>query len=170
MTPVHELDPWISTTVHSLWTWTDGEKLCPEETEFYTGLGLWIMLCRQIFVLPWWLSGKKKSHPVMLETWVCSLGCEDPLEEGRATHSSIPLFFLVLFLFIYFSWRLITLQYCRGFCHTLIWITHGFACVSHPEPPSHLSPLPIPLGHPSAPALSTCIMHRTWTGDLFHIQ
>ena len=28
-------------------------------------------------------------------------------------------------------------------------------CVSHPEPPSHLPPHPIPLGHPSAPAPST---------------
>ena len=27
-------------------------------------------------------------------------------------------------------------------------------CVPHPEPPSHLPPHPIPLGHPSAPALS----------------
>ena len=39
---------------------------------------------------------------------------------------------------------------------------------SHPEPPSHLPPHPIPLGHPSAPAPSTCLMHPTWTGDLFH--
>ena len=36
---------------------------------------------------------------------------------------------------IYFNWRLITLQYCSGFCHTLIWISHGFTCVPHPEPP-----------------------------------
>ena len=28
-------------------------------------------------------------------------------------------------------------------------------CVPHPESPSHLSPHPIPQGHPSAPALST---------------
>jgi len=35
-------------------------------------------------------------------------------------------FFLFLKIkFIYFSWRLITLQYCSGFCHTLIWISHG---------------------------------------------
>ena len=26
----------------------------------------------------------------MQETWVRSLGCEDPLKEGMATHSSIP--------------------------------------------------------------------------------
>ena len=30
-----------------------------------------------------------KNSPAMRETWVQSLGWEDPLEEGRATHSSI---------------------------------------------------------------------------------
>ena len=30
-----------------------------------------------------------KNLPAMRETWVGSLGREDPLEEGRATHSSI---------------------------------------------------------------------------------
>ena len=30
-----------------------------------------------------------KNLPAMQETWVQSLGWEDPLEEGRATHSSI---------------------------------------------------------------------------------
>ena len=30
-----------------------------------------------------------KNLPAMLETWVRSLGQEDPLEEGMATHSSI---------------------------------------------------------------------------------
>ena len=48
-----------------------------------------------------------------------------------------------------------TLQYCSGFCHTLTRISHGCTCVPHPEPPSQLPPHPIPLGHPSAPALST---------------
>ena len=59
---------------------------------------------------------------------------------------------MLCFYLNYFSWRLITLQYCSGFCHTLIGISHGFTCVPHPEPPSHLSPHPIPLDHPSAPA------------------
>ena len=63
--------------------------------------------------------------------------------------------FIFFFPFIFFSWRLITLQYCSGFCHTLTWISHGSTCVPHPEPPFHLPPHPIPLGHPSAPALST---------------
>ena len=31
-----------------------------------------------------------KNLPAMQETWVQSLGWEDPLEKGRATHSSIP--------------------------------------------------------------------------------
>ena len=30
-----------------------------------------------------------KSPPAMRETWVQSLGWEDPLEKGKATHSSI---------------------------------------------------------------------------------
>ena len=40
------------------------------------------------------------------------------------TSGNYLLFFLKLLLaffkiFIYFNWRLITLQYCSGFCHTL---------------------------------------------------
>ena len=30
-----------------------------------------------------------KTPPAMQETWIQFLGCEDPLEEGIATHSSI---------------------------------------------------------------------------------
>ena len=78
------------------------------------------------------------------------------------------LFLSFFFSFIFISWRLITLQYCSGFCHTLTWISHGFTCVLHPDPPSHLPLYPIPLGLPSAPGLSTCPMHPTWAGDLSH--
>ena len=53
-----------------------------------------------------------------------------------------------------FNWRLITVQYCSGFCHTLTQISHGCTCVPQPEPPSHLPPHLIPQGHPRAPALS----------------
>ena len=38
--------------------------------------------------LPWWLTGR--SLPSTQETWVRSLGQEDPLEEGKALHSSTP--------------------------------------------------------------------------------
>ena len=80
-------------------------------------------------------------------------------------YSMIILFF---FSFIFISWRLITLQYCSGFCHTLTGINHGFTCTPHPDPHTHLPLHPIPLGLPSAPAPSTCLMHLAWAGDLFH--
>ena len=71
------------------------------------------------------------------------------------------------FKFIYFNWRLITLQYCSGFCHTLTWISHGCTCVPHPEPSS--LPIPslwvVPVHQPQA----SSIVHQTWTGDSFHI-
>ena len=59
------------------------------------------------------------------------------------------------FFFIYFNWRLITLQYCSSFCHTFTWISHGCTCVPHLDPASPLLYHPIPQGHPSAPALRT---------------
>ena len=58
--------------------------------------------------------------------------------------------------------------YCSEFCHTLKWNSHGFTCVPHPNPPSHLPLHPLPLGLPSAPGPSACLMHPTWAGDLFH--
>ena len=67
--------------------------------------------------------------------------------------------FYFFFPFIFITLRLITLQHCSGFCHTLTWISHGFTCVPHPNPPSHLPLHPIPLGLPSAPGASTCLMH-----------
>ena len=44
------------------------------------------------------------------------------------------------------------------FCHTLTWISHGFQYVPHPDPPSRIPLHPLPLGLPSAPALSTCLI------------
>ena len=82
---------------------------------------------------------------------------------------SLYFFFPFKFFFIFFfSWKLITLQYCSGFCHTLTWISHGFTCIPHPDPPSHLPLYPLPLSLPRAPGPSTCLMHPTWAGDLFH--
>ena len=48
---------------------------------------------------------------------------------------AISIFF---FSFIFTSWRLIILQHCSGFCHTLTWISHGVTCIPHPDAPSHL--------------------------------
>ena len=115
----------------------------------------------------------------------CSLGISNFLEElSSLSHSIIFLYFFALitekgflispcyplelciqmgisFLFFHFfpfiliSWRPITLQYYSAFCHTLAWISHGFTCAPHPDPPYHLPPHLIPLGLPSASALST---------------
>ena len=65
----------------------------------------------------------------------------------------------IFFSFIFISWRLIFLQYCSVFCHTLTWISHGFTYIPHPT--FHLPLYPIPLGFPSAPGSSTCLMHPT---------
>ena len=72
---------------------------------------------------------------------------------------SIYLSIFTLFFKIYFNWRLSTLQYCSGFCHTLTWISHGCTYFPHPEPPPTSPPPPIPQRHPSAPAkcLVSCI-------------
>ena len=48
------------------------------------------------------LSRWVKNPPAMQETHVWSLGCDDPLEEGMATHSSI-LFFFNINLFVLFG-------------------------------------------------------------------
>ena len=65
--------------------------------------------------------------------------------------------FTIFILFkklIYFNWKLITLQYCGGFCHTLTGTVNGCTCIPHPEPASHLPLHPILLGFPNALALS----------------
>ena len=61
----------------------------------------------------------------------------------------------LFFPFIFISWRLITLQYFSGFCHTLTLISHGFTCVPHPNPPL---PPPSP-SHPSVSSQCTSPEH-----------
>ena len=76
--------------------------------------------------------------------------------------------FYLEFLFIFYFLFIYLFIICSGFCDTLKWNSHGFTCVPHPDPPSHLPLHPLPLGFPSAPGPSTCLMHPTWAGDLFH--
>ena len=58
-------------------------------------------------------------------------------------------FFIFLYYYYFFYFTILYL-----FCHTSTCICHGCTRVPHPEPPSHLLPHTIPLGHPSAPAPS----------------
>ena len=62
---------------------------------------------------------------------------------------------LFIYLFIYFLILIFTLFYFTilyWFCHTLTWIHHGCTCVPKHEPPSHLPPHNISLGHYRSPA------------------
>ena len=95
--------------------------------------------------------------------------------EGRGGFFSFfcpygKIIFIIIFSFIFISWKLITSQHFSGFCHTLTWISHGFTCIPHPDSPSLLPLHPIPLGLPSAPGPGTWLMHPTWAGDLFHYR
>ena len=56
---------------------------------------------------------------------------------------------------IYFNWRILYLQYCGGFCHTLTWITHGYTCVSPSWTLSHLPLYSIPLGYHQLQAMNS---------------
>ena len=66
------------------------------------------------------------------------------------------------FPFIFTCWRLIALQYYSDFCHTLTWISHGFTCVSHPDPPL---PPPAP-SHPSGSSQCTSPEHLSHASNL----
>ena len=77
----------------------------------------------------------------------------------RGQWQPTPVLFLLLFKFyfiFYFIFFHFTILY--WFCHTSTWIRHG-CIVPNTEPPSHLPPHTISLGHSSASAPS--ILHPT---------
>ena len=58
-------------------------------TEFSTFAGILSAALSQHHFLEFEMAQLVKNLPAMRETWVRSLGWEDPLEKGKATHSSI---------------------------------------------------------------------------------
>ena len=92
-----------------------------------------------------WAVSPSKWHRVTQEGW-----CGRCVARKRVDYYLLQPFFQYVFLCVcggqgeiilfYFNWRLITLQYCGGFCHTFTWISHGCTCVPHPDPPSPSQP------------------------------
>ena len=79
------------------------------------------------------------------------------------------LLFFFKFKFIYFNWRLITLQYCIGFAihqHESATGIHVFPILN--PPPTSL-PIPSLWVIPVHQSQASCILHWTWTGDSFLI-
>ena len=70
-------------------------------------------------------------------------------------------FVCLFFPFIFISWRLITLQYCSGFCLTLTWISHRFTC----SPSQFPVPPPSP-SHPSRSSQCTSPEHLSHASNL----
>ena len=73
--------------------------------------------------------------------------------EFQLWHQSFQWIFRPDFFFN-FTWRLITLQCCGGFCHIFTWISHGCTCVPHPDPPSP--------SQSSGSSQCTCPEHPVW--------
>ena len=109
--------------------WDDPEGWCQGRWEGGSGL--------ETHVHPWLIH---------INVWQNQYSIIKPVRPTRWRHlEKLDLKdWFILFYFTVLCW----------FCHTSTWIHHGCTCIPHPEPPSHLPPHTIPLGHPSAPAPS----------------
>ena len=67
--------------------------------------------------------------------------------------------------FYLFNWRMITFQYCTGFCHKAVWIGHRYTSVPSTQ---HTSPHRLLLGCHGAPALGALLhaLNSPWLSML----
>ena len=93
--------------------------------------------------------GKLHDMDLAMTLWTSYQNRETGVSWGSRTSS----FFFFLTFYFYF----ILLYNTVLVCHTLTWIHHRCTCDPKHEPPSHLPPHSISLGHPHAPAPS--ILH-----------
>ena len=80
------------------------------------------------------------------------------VKNGDLSQLYVNNYIFYFFQLIYFSWRIIPLQYCDGICHTSTWISHRYTC-AHPNSEflSCLPPHTIPLRCPRGPALGALL-------------
>ena len=104
-----------------------------------------ILVC----LLHWYQFSGTKFHGIIDTCWLLHFKIRDICFAYDVDYSLFAGFFSNKISFFFFF----TILY--WFCHTSTCICHGCTRVPHLEPPSHLPPHPIPLGHPSVPALST---------------
>ena len=120
----------------------------------------------------------------MKPTSLCPMKCKLEASWKCLTWSPsihIPLPYRVMhkyFLFFFFSCKFYTILFIYlfmfyftilyWFCHTSAWIRHRCTCVPHPEPPFHLPPCTIPLGHPRA--LAQSILYPASNLDLWLVS
>ena len=154
-------------SAHPSWFSFHLSALCSApEADFYAthllgSLALWFLIgfdhCKSLATV-WRVKRRKMLRYLFYGSFLAGLHLLEAEFFKVKGPNQTGLFFFLFFIFIFLI--------CGGFCHTLKWNSHGFTCVPHPNPPSHL-PLH-PLGFPSAPGPSACLMHPTWAGDLFH--
>ena len=102
----------------------------------------WALECRSSLIV-----AHRLSYPVACGILVPWLGIE---RKSPALEDEFFWLFFQLKKLIYFNWRIITLQYCGGFCHTLTWIGHRYTCLLILNPPPTFLPT-----HPSGLSQST---------------
>ena len=99
---------------------------------FFCFLLIWLQSPSAVILEP------KKIKPVIVSPSI--------RHEVTGLDAIIFIFWTLRFLFYF------TILY--WFCHILTWIHHECTCLPHSKSLSHFPPHPIPLSHPSAPALS----------------